>query len=209
MFGATRPLVFICQDYRRLDEHATFTKKGKVTRIMTTIIANSNMSGNIALLQQALPEWSKDIVDPKINNSNIDYIHPTSQLVVCVPAVYLMAANDLLQSYDRYLQDLIKLGCQDRHQKQNGTFTNERSPSQLAEVGCTDVLLGHSEKALHHYEDNKTVKEKAEAAMQAGVAHVICVGNDFNRKQSGNTLDVIWRQLEEASPASEESETPE
>lgn len=76
-----------------------------------------------------------------------------------------------------------------------GAFTGETSVSQLSDVGCEWVLVGHSERRLVLGESDDLVARKFVAALDVGLIPVLCVGETLEQRQSGQTLEVIERQL--------------
>jgi triosephosphate isomerase len=90
----------------------------------------------------------------------------------------------------------ILLAGQNMHWEESGAFTGEISPRMLVESGCTHVILGHSERRSLFHETNEMVDRKAEAAVEAGLIPIICIGETIQEREAGNTFDVIREQLE-------------
>ena len=91
----------------------------------------------------------------------------------------------------------IALCAQDVHWEQEGAFTGEVSAPMLLEAGCRYVLIGHSERRRWSGESNEDVNRKAKAALRAGLAPVICVGETLDEREAEQTFSVIRRQLKE------------
>jgi triosephosphate isomerase len=72
----------------------------------------------------------------------------------------------------------------------------------LKDVGCSHVILGHSERRADHHESDALVRQKVEAALAAGLVPVVCVGETEAERDAGTTLDVVARQIEGSLPAS-------
>ena len=64
-----------------------------------------------------------------------------------------------------------------------GALTGEIAPSQLADAGCTMVLVGHSERRAYHGERNETVAAKTQRALAAGLTPVVCVGETLDERE--------------------------
>jgi triosephosphate isomerase (TIM) len=117
------------------------------------------------------------------------------------PEVVVFPSFPLLRTVaDALAGSPIGLGAQDLHAEARGAYTGDVSALQLVDAGCTWVLCGHSERRRHHGESDAAVGAKASAALAAGLAPVVCVGETREERRSGRTFDVLARQLE-ALPA--------
>jgi triosephosphate isomerase len=92
----------------------------------------------------------------------------------------------------------ILIAAQNMHWERDGAFTGEISPLMLREVGCSHVILGHSERRTYFFEANEIVNRKAEAAINAGLTPIICIGETLQEREEGRTFDVIKTQLDES-----------
>ncbi len=110
-------------------------------------------------------------------------------VVICPPFTALSSLTD------RGFQG-IRLGAQNCHVSQKGAFTGEVSAEMLLDVGCTYVILGHSERRRDHHETDAEVGRKAHHAVHVGLRPIICVGEQFEERQSGQTQEVIDRQID-------------
>jgi triosephosphate isomerase (TIM) len=89
----------------------------------------------------------------------------------------------------------LDVGGQDLHPEEKGAFTGDVSGPQLADAGCTWVLCGHSERRHGHGESDELVGRKLAAALRAGLAPVLCVGETRDERRAGQTFEVLRRQL--------------
>jgi triosephosphate isomerase (TIM) len=89
----------------------------------------------------------------------------------------------------------VTVAAQNCHFEDKGAFTGEVSASQLADVGCKYVILGHSERRQLFGELDAAVNLKARAALRAGLAPIICVGETLAERDAGETLGRIQAQL--------------
>lgn len=80
-------------------------------------------------------------------------------------------------------------------QPEQGALTGEIAPSQLAEVGCKLVLVGHSERRQIIGESDEVLNRKFAAAQASGLKPVLCVGETLEEREAGKTLEVVGRQL--------------
>lgn len=115
-------------------------------------------------------------------------------LLVCPPATLLAAAAGAAYGTG------ILIGGQDCHADQDGAHTGDISAAMLADAGATHVILGHSERRTDHAESDALVLAKARAALRAGLAAIVCVGETEAQRRAGQTLDVIGRQLAGSLP---------
>jgi triosephosphate isomerase (TIM) len=110
--------------------------------------------------------------------------------LVFPPFVYLADVARLLAGTP------IGLGAQDLCAEGQGAFTGEVSGAMLADVGCTHVLVGHSERRTLYGEDDTLVARKFAAALAANLTPVLCVGEQLSEREAGVTEAVISRQLD-------------
>jgi triosephosphate isomerase len=79
--------------------------------------------------------------------------------------------------------------------EKEGAFTGEISPSMLVDIGCTHVIIGHSERRQYFGETDDTVNRKVEVALEAGLTPIMCVGEVLEEREAGLTEDVLRRQI--------------
>jgi triosephosphate isomerase len=89
----------------------------------------------------------------------------------------------------------IEVGAQDCHPEKRGAFTGDVSISQLVDVGCKYVLVGHSERRHHHQESSALIQKKLAAAIKAGLRPILCIGESKEEREAGQALYVIAKQL--------------
>ena len=86
------------------------------------------------------------------------------------------------------------MGAQNVYWKDEGAFTGEISPQMLVAVGCTHVIIGHSERRQYFGETDDTVNLKLKAALEHGLTPIVCVGEVLEEREAGLTEDVLRRQ---------------
>jgi triosephosphate isomerase len=92
----------------------------------------------------------------------------------------------------------IHLAAQNVHWEPKGAFTGEVSVTMLKDVGCTHVIVGHSERRLYFGETNETVNKRLKAALAAALVPIVCVGETLAEREAEATQAVIERQVETA-----------
>ena len=90
----------------------------------------------------------------------------------------------------------IKLGAQNMHWEDQGAFTGEVSPLMLEGL-CEFVILGHSERRTYFGDTNETVNRKVHAAFTHGLLPIMCVGENLEQNEAGETEAFVSRQIEE------------
>jgi triosephosphate isomerase len=94
--------------------------------------------------------------------------------------------------------DYIKLGAQDMYFEDKGAFTGAVSGVQLKELGCSYVILGHSERRHIFGEKNGEINKKIKAAFKNDLIPVVCVGEKEEERRKEKTEKIIKTQLESA-----------
>jgi triosephosphate isomerase len=90
---------------------------------------------------------------------------------------------------------LIALGAQNIHWEKQGAFTGEISTEMLVDAGCSQVIIGHSERRQFFGETDETVNRKIRAALAAGLSPVLCIGETEAQRESGETFSVLDKQV--------------
>jgi triosephosphate isomerase len=116
--------------------------------------------------------------------------HSAVDLLVCPPAAYLVPVGEALAG------SKVALGAQNMYHEGNGAFTGELSAAMLKDVGCSYVILGHSERRHILGETDEAVNKKTLAALAAGLVPIVCVGELLSEREAGQTGAVIKRQFE-------------
>ncbi len=114
---------------------------------------------------------------------------PAFDMVVCPPAPLLGLVADLLKGSG------VKMGSQDNHANPAGAHTGDSSPQLLKNMGCAYAIVGHSERRTDHGETDAVVKAKAEAAIEAGLIAIVCIGETLKQRNAGRTLSTNKKQL--------------
>jgi triosephosphate isomerase len=89
----------------------------------------------------------------------------------------------------------VLLAAQDVHWEDKGAFTGEVSAAMLRDIGCTHVIIGHSERRQLFAETDETVAKKVKAVRGAGLVPIVCVGESLEQREAGKTLDIVGAQV--------------
>ena len=109
--------------------------------------------------------------------------------IVCPPFVYLTAVAEALRSSS------VRLGAQNMYHESQGAYTGEVSPAMLKEL-CQYVVLGHSERRQHFGETDADVNLKTKAAIDAGLAPIVCVGERLEEREQGRADELVSSQVQ-------------
>lgn len=110
--------------------------------------------------------------------------------IVCAPFPYLEQLQSVLSGSG------VAWGAQNVSQYAKGAYTGEVSAQMLLDFGCSHVIVGHSERRTLYGEENVMVGAKFNAALNAGLTPILCVGETLDQRESGVTEAVIGEQLD-------------
>ncbi len=113
--------------------------------------------------------------------------------VVVVPPFTDLRSVQTLVDGDRLE---IRYGAQDVSTQDSGAYTGEISASMLAKLGCSYVVVGHSERREHHAESDETVNAKAQKAIAAGMTPIVCVGEGLEVRKEGRHVEHTLAQVD-------------
>lgn len=114
---------------------------------------------------------------------------PQCEFLVCPPFTLLTSVKKALRGAK------VALGAQDCHFETKGAHTGDISPAMLADLGCSYVILGHSERRADHHESNELVNKKVVAAHAVGLKTVICIGETLEQREAGKAIEVCKEQI--------------
>ncbi len=112
------------------------------------------------------------------------------ELLVCPPFPYLAQVADMVGG------SRVMLGAQNVSVHASGAFTGETAGSMLADVGCSHVIVGHSERRALYGESSDIVAEKFQAAQAVALTPILCLGETLEEREAGQTERVIDAQLD-------------
>ena len=87
-------------------------------------------------------------------------------------------------------------GAQDVSVHDDGAYTGEISAAMLAKLGCSYVVVGHSERRMYHNESDELVNAKAHKAVSAGMTPIVCVGEGLDVRQLGEHVPFTLTQVD-------------
>jgi triosephosphate isomerase len=114
------------------------------------------------------------------------------EIVIAPPFTALKAVSELLRN------SAIGLAAQNLHEQKQGAFTGEISGPMLIDVGCTYVIIGHSERRIYFGESDDQIHAKIQVANQCGLKPILCIGETLHQRDEDKTINVIERQLKQA-----------
>jgi len=136
------------------------------------IIANWKMN---PLNQQRIELFSENFYNGIKSAQNIE-------IVICPPFIFLSALFGLMGA--KMNLNNIFLGGQNCFWEQEGAYTGEVSPTMLKNLGCSYVIIGHSERRQYLKEDDEIVNKKIIASLRARLRPILCVGERTNEEMA-------------------------
>jgi triosephosphate isomerase len=116
------------------------------------------------------------------------------EVVVLPPFTDLRSVQTLIDG-DRLR---IGYGAQDLSPYDSGAYTGDVGGPQLAKLGCTYVVVGHSERREQHHESDEVVNAKVQAALRNGLTPILCVGESLDVRREGGQVAFATDQLRAA-----------
>ncbi len=112
------------------------------------------------------------------------------EIVICPSFTSLGAAVDATKGTN------VSVGAQNIAWAKEGAFTGEISGAMLQAAAVTHVIVGHSERRQYFCETDETVLKRTQAALDAGLTPIVCVGERLEERESGNTDKVLVEQFQ-------------
>ena len=110
-------------------------------------------------------------------------------VAVCPPFAYLSQVGAAIKG------SKIALGAQNVFNENDGAYTGETSTAMLKDLGCTYVILGHSERRHVMGESDELINRKIVKALADGLEVIFCVGELLAEREANQTSDVVSRQV--------------
>ena len=137
-----------------------------------------NTMGESIALAQAIKEGTEDIRN--------------GEVIIAPPFTSLYSVGESIKGSQ------VSLAAQNMHYEDKGAFTGEIAPGMLLDIGCTYVLLGHSERRKYFYETDEDINLKVKKALAVGLKIILCVGETEDERVKGITQSIIDRQIKKA-----------
>ncbi len=137
-----------------------------------------NTVGESIALAQAIKEGAKDIQN--------------GEVVIAPPFTALCSVGEAIKGSQ------VFLAAQNMHYEDKGAFTGEIAPGMLTDVGCTYVLVGHSERRKYFFERDEDINLKVKKALVVGLKPILCVGETEDERVKGVTQVVVEKQIKKA-----------
>ncbi len=110
------------------------------------------------------------------------------QAIICAPFIHLNSLAKLGGT-------TVHIGAQNCHQNESGAYTGEISAKMIKSVGCSYVIIGHSERRQYFAENDALLAEKTKAALANGLTPIFCIGETLDERNNGDYFNVIKSQL--------------
>lgn len=115
--------------------------------------------------------------------------HSKTQIILAPPFTSLSEVSKLL------VDSPISLAAQNCYYKPSGAFTGEVSPLMLKEVGCSYIIIGHSERRHIFGETNEIINKKIQAVLRFNMIPIFCIGETLEERNNGLTFNIIEHQI--------------
>jgi len=112
-----------------------------------------------------------------------------ADVLICPPATLIGLVGQALAGGP------VWLGGQDCSPEPSGAFTGDIAAPMLRDLGCTSVIVGHSERRAGYKETDEQVRAKATAALAHGLIAIVCVGETAAERDAGHAPDVVGAQV--------------
>ena len=136
-------------------------------------------------ITQADPDDCQEGIEPSVSILRV-YLNRYEEAARLLRSVQTVVDADKLR---------LTYGAQDLSQHDSGAYTGEISGAFLAKLGCTFVVVGHSERRTYHNEDDALVAAKAAAAFRHGLIPIVCIGEHLEVREAGNHVEHNLAQL--------------
>ncbi|BDR54706.1 triosephosphate isomerase [Bombiscardovia apis] len=116
--------------------------------------------------------------------------------VALFPAFTALRSVEVLVEADNLA---IRYGAQTVSVTNQGAFTGDVSADMLAQLGCSYVIVGHSERRKYHPEDDANIVDQVRAVLAAGMQPILCVGESYEERRQGIELEFAVGQVRDVT----------
>src|SRR5262249_21477518 len=124
-----------------------------------------------------------------------DGLIPKTQNVEHCDIVVAPPYTALATAVDEAEGTRVAISAQNVHWDKQGAFTGEVSVGMLQDIGCTYVIIGHSERRQYFGETDETVEKRTRAAIGGDLKAIVCVGETLSERDSGKAVELVGRQV--------------
>jgi triosephosphate isomerase (TIM) len=117
---------------------------------------------------------------------------PKGEIVVAPPFTALYGVYEAIRGSH------VSMAAQNMFYEDKGAYTGEVSPGMLKDIGCTYVIIGHSERRKYFHELDEDVNAKVKKALLVGLKPIICVGETEQERMKEVTQFVVGQQVKKA-----------
>ncbi|WLQ12057.1 triose-phosphate isomerase [Hahella aquimaris] len=111
-------------------------------------------------------------------------------VVVCPPFPYLQSVGNVISG------SMVELGAQNCSATEEGAYTGEVSARMCADIKCSWVIVGHSERRALYAENDEIIARKVKRVVDSGLTPILCVGETLEERESGQAEEVTLKQLD-------------
>ena len=125
------------------------------------------------------------------------FIQESVNLLLDIDRVKVIFLPPFTGLFDMHVEHPFSLGAQNCHWEDQGAFTGEISVGMLKDCGVSYVIVGHSERRHVFSETNDWINRKVKAIIAADLIPILCIGETFEQRKSGQTNQVLEEQLQD------------
>lgn len=122
-------------------------------------------------------------------SSGLESRSDAADVLVCPPYPYLASIKEAVGG------TRAAVGAQDVYHEAPGAFTGEVATEMLVDLGCTHVILGHSERRHVIGETDELINKKLKASIEKNLTVLLCVGELLEEREANRTDEVVAQQL--------------
>lgn len=123
---------------------------------------------------------------------NLISVWDKAEIIVCPSHPFLLRAINIFDKTD------ISVGAQNIFWEEQGLYTGEVSILMIYEIGCSHIIVGHSERRKNFNESNEQINKKIKLVLKYKLIPIVCVGETFDQRHAGKKNLVIAKQLVES-----------
>lgn len=137
--------------------------------------------------------WKMNILPssakPLVSEILFSYVRNNADVIICPPYTHLsnVSANTIIAGF--------YLGAQNISEHISGAFTGEISADMIMDLGCTHVIIGHSERRELNPRENESIAAKIKMALSKNLRVIYCCGENLDIRNAGREKSFVLDQL--------------